>query len=158
MNKVLAEGHRACQGFREGQNPGDSYISASYSIYMLTVDLFYSKPRSVLGMNSIITGTGFMVSKDLIQEFGGWNTSTLTEDLEFTVQNALAGEHIAYAPRAIFYDEQVLTLSQSLVQRSRLSKGVRQVFEKMSVPAVKTIAKIDCGVADGYGPLHYALL
>lgn len=141
MNKVYDEGFRACQGFREGQNPSDSYIAASYSIYMLTVDLFYNHPRSVLGMNSIITGTGFMVSKDLINELGGWNTSTLTEDLEFTVQNSLAGEQIAYAPRAIFYDEQVLTLSQSFVQRSRWSKGVRQIFEKMGVPAVKSIAK-----------------
>lgn len=140
MNKVLDAGYDACQGFREGQNPGDSYISASYSIYMLLVDLFYNHPRSVLGMNAMITGTGFMISNNLIEKLGGWNTSTLTEDLEFTVQNSLAGQHIAYASKAVSYDEQVSSLSQSLVQRTRWSKGVKQVLHKMGIPAIKSMA------------------
>ena len=139
MNKVLDAGHPACQGFREGKNPGTSYISSSHSIYMLLVDLFYNHSRSVLGMNSIITGTGFMVSKELLDEYGGWNTSTLTEDIEFTVQNSLSGHHIAYAPEAVFYDEQVVTLSQSLTQRSRWAKGVKQVFQKKGWATIKAI-------------------
>ena len=141
MNRVLDAGCQACQGFREGQNPSATYISSAHSIYLLLVDLFYNHSRSVLGMNAIITGTGFMVSKSLLDERGGWNTSTLTEDIEFTVQNSLSGHHIAYAPKAIFYDEQVITLSQSLVQRSRWAKGVKQVFEKLGWSTIQSIYK-----------------
>lgn len=141
MNRVLDAGCQACQGFREGQNPSATYISSAHSIYLLLVDLFYNHSRSVLGMNAIITGTGFMVSKSLLDERGGWNTSTLTEDIEFTVQNSLSGHHIAYAPKAVFYDEQVITLSQSLVQRSRWAKGVKQVFEKLGWSTIQSIYK-----------------
>lgn len=139
MNRALDAGFEACQGFREGQNPSATCVSSAHSIYLLLVDLFYNHSRSVLGMNAIITGTGFMVSKALLDESGGWNTSTLTEDIEFTVQNSLSGNHIAYVPKAIFYDEQVITLSQSLVQRSRWAKGVKQVFEKMGRSTIKSI-------------------
>ena len=42
-------------------------------------------------------------------KLGGWHTATMSEDLEVTTQAVLAGEQVAYVPKAVTYDEQPLT-------------------------------------------------
>ena len=39
----------------------------------------------------MITGTGFMISSELLEKLGGWNSATISEDLELTAQCVLAG-------------------------------------------------------------------
>ena len=75
----------------------------------------------------MITGTGFMVSDRVLRKLGGWNSATISEDLELTAQCVLAGERVWWAPRAITYDEQPLTWGESLKQRRRWTSGTLQV-------------------------------
>lgn len=126
MNNVLCEGSRVAQGYRDSKNPGDTFISACYSIYYWGVNRFYNHARSALGMSAMVNGSGFMVAADVIKEAGGWHSVTMTEDIEFTAQCACRGEKIAWAEDAIIYDEQPLTFLQSWKQRKRWSTGVLQ--------------------------------
>ena len=45
-------------------------------------------------------------SSEIIRSQGGWIHHLLTEDIEFTVDNALKGETIGYCEAAVLYDEQ----------------------------------------------------
>ena len=51
----------------------------------------------------------------------------LTEDIEFSIVNAIEGEKIGYCGTAVLYDEQPETFRQSWTQRMRWSKGFYQV-------------------------------
>ncbi|WP_459129807.1 glycosyltransferase family 2 protein [Guggenheimella bovis] len=141
MNRVVDAGYGAGQGFRDSKNPTETYMSSAYSIFYLLVNLFYNQPRSALGMNSLISGTGFMATRRVLEKLGGWNTSTLTEDAEFTVQNSLLGETVAWVPEARFYDEQPSTLAQSWHQRIRWSTGSQQGMKKNGTKAIRAVFK-----------------
>ena len=46
---------------------------------------FYHLARYNIGLSPLLNGTGFMVKFDLIKQ-NGWDTKTLTEDIEFSLK------------------------------------------------------------------------
>ena len=81
----------------------------------------------MLGTNCAISGTGFLISSEIVRRYGGWKFHLLTEDIEFSIVNAIEGEKIGYCGTAVLYDEQPETFRQSWTQRMRWSKGFYQV-------------------------------
>jgi len=138
MNDVLCEGYEVAQGNRDSKNPHDNWISSSFSIYFWIQNFFYNRSRMFMKGSATISGTGFMVKKSVIDE-DGFDTSSLTEDLEFTIQCALNGRDIAYVEDAITFDEQTSNFWHSIHQRSRWTSGSYQCLKKCGVDLVKQL-------------------
>lgn len=136
MNNAWCAGARAAQGYRDSKNPHDTMISGNYSIYYWMVNRLYSHARAVTGLSAIVNGSGFMADLGLLRAMGGWNTLTLTEDIEFTTKCILAGERVHWVPDALTYDEQPLTFAQSWRQRCRWSTGLYQCLGHYFIPLV----------------------
>ncbi len=128
MNKKLCQGEDVVQGYRDIKNPTDSWISAGYAIFYWTMNRFYHLARYNLGLSPLINGTGFMVKFDVIKPTG-WDTKTLTEDIEFSLKRIIAGKKLGWATDAIVYDEQPVGFKQSWSQRSRWTVGHIQCIE-----------------------------
>lgn len=140
MNDTLCSGFRVAQGYRDSKNPSDTWISSCYSLFYWIQNYFFNQARMNMGWSSSINGTGFMVSKDVIKK-NGFNTVTLTEDVEFAAQCALNNERIAFVKDAITYDEQPLGFIQSWKQRTRWSIGTIQCLKMYSPKLMKTAFK-----------------
>ena len=128
MNKKLCQGEEVVQGYRDIKNPTDSWVSAGYAIFYWTMNRFYHLARYNLGLSPLINGTGFMVKFDIIKP-NGWDTKTLTEDIEFSLQNIAAGRKLGWAIDAKVYDEQPVDFKQSWSQRSRWTVGHLQCMK-----------------------------
>ena len=137
MNNAWCAGARAAQGYRDSKNPLDTVISGNYSIYYWMVNRFYSHARSTVGLSAIINGSGFMADLNLLASMGGWNTLTLTEDIEFTTKCILQDVRVEWVPDAITYDEQPLTFVQSWRQRCRWSTGLYQCLSHYCIPLLR---------------------
>ena len=128
MNKTYDRGrYDAITCYRNSKNFSSNWISAGYSIWFLRQSRFLNFPRSILGLNCTVGGTGFFVSDRLIRENGGWPFHLLTEDIEFSANCAVRGCPIGYCDRAMVFDEQPTAFHQSWDQRLRWSKGFYQV-------------------------------
>ena len=130
MNNARLAGVQAAQGYRDSKNPYDTAVSGCSSIYYWMMDRFHNGGKAGLGVSAMIGGTGFMVTQKLLDRLGGWRTETISEDLELTAQTVLAGERVAYVPKAVTYDEQPLTWEQSFTQRRRWTSGTLQVAQR----------------------------
>ena len=128
MNKKLCQGEVVVQGYRDIKNPADSWISAGYALFYWTMNRFYHLARYNLGLSPLINGTGFMVDFNLIKPTG-WDTITLTEDIEFSLKNIAQGRKLGWATDAIVYDEQPTEFKQSGSQRSRWTVGHLQCMK-----------------------------
>ncbi len=128
MNKKLCQGEDVVQGYRDIKNPTDSWISAGYALFYWTMNRFYHLARYNLGLSPLINGTGFMVKFDVIKPTG-WDTKTLTEDIEFSLKRIIAGKKLGWATDAIVYDEQPVGFKQSWSQRSRWTVGHMQCIQ-----------------------------
>ena len=122
MNKKLCQGEEVVQGYRDIKNPTDSWITAGYALFYWTMHRFYHLARYNVGLSPLLNGTGFMVKFDLIKDTG-WDTVTLTEDIEFSLKRIIKGRRLGWATDAIVYDEQPLTFKASWSQRSRWTVG-----------------------------------
>lgn len=137
MNDALCSGFRVAQCNRDTKNPSDSWISSCYSLFYLVQNFFFNEARMKMGWSSSINGTGFVISRDVIKE-RGFNTVTMTEDVELAAQCALNNERIAYVKEAITYDEQPLSFKESWKQRKRWSVGTIQCMNIYSPKLFKT--------------------
>lgn len=122
MNDTLCSGFKVAQGYRDSKNPSDTWISSCYSLFYWVQNYFFNQARMNMHWSSSINGTGFMIAREIIEK-QGFETITMTEDVEFAAQCALHGERIAFVKDAITYDEQPLTFSESWKQRKRWSAG-----------------------------------
>lgn len=137
MNKTLCKGYKIAQGYRDSKNPSDTWVSSCYSLHYLIQNIFVNKARMNMQEFCYINGTGFMISNDILEQTP-YNTQTLTEDIEYTIQNLISGNKIAFVENAITYDEQAVCFEESIKQRKRWSIGTMQCLEKYINYLLKT--------------------
>ena len=138
MNKKLCQGEEVVQGYRDIKNPTDNWITAGYAIFYWMMNRFYHLARYNLGLSPLINGTGFMVKFDVIKP-DGWNTKTLTEDIEFSLKNIIQGRKLGWAVDAKVYDEQPTGFMQSWKQRSRWTVGHIQCIKEYTKPLAEAV-------------------
>lgn len=148
MNIKLCQGETVVQGYRDIKNPTDSWVTAGYAIFYWTMNRFYHLARYNIGLSPLINGTGFMVRFDQVKP-EGWNTKTLTEDIEFSLKQIIRGRKLGWARNAIVYDEQPVGFKQSCSQRSRWTVGHIQCMGEytkklaLAVKENKTVMNFD---------------
>ena len=130
INRVYNDGHQIITSYRNSKNYADNWISAGYGLWYLHEACQLSEARMRLNSSCAVSGTGFFFSQEVLDKCHGWNFFLLTEDIEFSVFNIVNNERIAYAKKAIVYDEQPTDFKKSFIQRLRWSKGYLQVFQK----------------------------
>ena len=139
MNKVFDNGYKIITSYRNSKNYDTNWLTAGYSLWFLREAKYLNNSRMILNTGCAISGTGFMVSDEIIRKNNGWKHHLLTEDIEFTIDSALHGEKIGYCGNAVLYDEQPYLFKQSWNQRLRWAKGFYQVFAKYGIKLIKTI-------------------
>ena len=130
MNRALCAGYDVVTSYRNASNYGANWRAAGQGMYFLRDARVLNYARAKVGTNTFVAGTGFMFSRRLADEYGGWPFHTLTEDGEFTMHNAVRGVKCGYCHNAIFYDEQATDIKTSWNQKLRWCKGGLQIFRK----------------------------
>ena len=151
MNKCFSAGNRIAVGYRNSKNFGDNWISAGYGLWFLRESRQLNNVRTTLGTSSEVKGTGFMFSNEIMQRQGGWIHHLLIEDVQFTIENVLAGEKVAYCHDAVLYDEQPTKFKDSFWQRIRWCRGYLQVLRRYT-------GKLIGGFFRGRGFSHYDMI
>ncbi|MGE4485697.1 MAG: glycosyltransferase family 2 protein [Oscillospiraceae bacterium] len=130
INAVFDNGYRVVTSYRNSKNLGYNWISAGYGLWFLRESKYLNGARMICRTSCAISGTGFLVSSEIIKDDGGWKYNLLTEDIEFTVDKVIHNEVIGYCETAILYDEQPVDFKASWNQRMRWTKGFYQVMRR----------------------------
>ena len=141
MNDAVAAGAKVAKSRQCALNPYDNWVSGGYDLYFQSINLLHSRARDHFPLSAKLIGTGFMVTDALLQKMDGWNTVTLTEDIEFACMSAMIGERVFYVQDALTYDEEPLSFAVSMRQRRRWSAGVQSVANRYTG---KLLAKRPC--------------
>ncbi len=141
MNRALSAGANVAQGYRDMKNPSDTWVSGTHSVFYWIQNRFGHNARFMLGLNAVINGTGFMMRSSKLREWG-WDSQTITEDIELSCKCSALGEKIYWVKNSIVFDEQPLTFKESWHQRLRWSCGILHCLKlyggKLLSRAVKT--------------------
>lgn len=141
MNKTFCEGFPVVTSYRNSSNFGQNWISFGYALWFLHESQFLNKGRMQAGTSAMVSGTGYLISTDILKKNQGWKYFLLTEDIEFTADCILHDERIGYCESAVFYDEQPTRIRDSWNQRVRWVKGYYQVFFKYGKELFKKLRR-----------------
>lgn len=141
MNKVFSAGYQIVTSYRNSKNYGSNWISAGYALWFLRESQYLNGARMQCGTSGTISGTGFLLSSQIVRSNNGWKHFLLTEDIEFSTDRIIQGDVIGYAENAVVYDEQPESFRESWNQRLRWTKGFYQVFGKYGKRLVDGILK-----------------
>lgn len=139
MNKALCTGARAAKSRILAKNARDGWVCACYEIFFCNANRFLNRARGNIGLSARLIGTGFAVRRDLMEELGGWNTDTMTEDAEFYALLSRRGEPVAFVPDAVTYDEEPRSFRESMVQRRRWMSGIMEVAQLYALPLLRRV-------------------
>lgn len=158
MNNMLASGETIIQGNRLGGKPYTNCITKWYVLYWSVYSFFLSYPRQKLGLSAFLTGTGFVVDEKLLQD--GWHTKSITEDVEYCIQNNIKGGRVAFNIKAICYDEQPSDIRVMFNQLCRWCTGGYQILKLYLADIVvsekePTVRKIDNAMMLLLGPCSW---
>jgi len=126
MNDALNDGEIVVTGRRHSINARANVISGWYTVYWDMMNELSNRVRTNLGLSGKLTGTGFAFLRAALGP-EGWQTKTMVEDVEFTIQTNLRGGRIAYVPEADYADEQPVTVRYMWRQLRRWATGGWQV-------------------------------
>lgn len=156
-NDALVGGARIAQGYRDSKNPYDNWVSGCSSIFYWFMNRLFNHGRRVLGQSAQLNGTGFVVASSLLKETG-FETHTITEDLEYTAQCLIHGERVRWMDDAITYDEQPESLLDALTQRKRWFGGAWQCKKYYMKDLLKMRSFAGYDMALIFGSIYFMIL
>jgi len=151
MNTRLLDGEKIIQAYIDSKNPADNWVTATFSMMFWINDRYNLLSRFNVGLSSVLMGTGMCISKDSLSRIG-WDTVTLTEDLEYSIQALLKGTKTTFARETKIFDEKPVSFYASCRQRLRWGRGQLSVLFKYIPKMMKdgirelNIVKIDSGL------------
>ncbi|MCD6363604.1 MAG: glycosyltransferase family 2 protein [Synergistetes bacterium] len=122
VNERLLSGEKVVQCYLDTKNPLDSWVTKAYALGYWISNRVFQFARWRLGFSAVLGGTGFSLTRDLLERYALGLTS-LTEDLELTVKLNLKGVKVGWIHDAKVYDEKPLTFRESWYQRLRWMRG-----------------------------------
>ena len=81
MNKVFSNGYPIVTSYRNSKNYGSNWISAGYALWFLRESQYLNGARMQCGTSCAISGTGFLMAKEIVKANNGWKHHLLTEDI-----------------------------------------------------------------------------
>lgn len=158
MKEDIDRGYDIGIGYRNNKN-GDTLVSCASALTFSLINTMLNERNRKYSNTLTISGTGYFIRGNIIEEWGGFPFNTLTEDYELTLYSVLNNLTTTYNDEAIFYDEQPENFDISLIQRTRWVKGffearskyIRKIWQAISINDCNFSSKINAVI--GINPL-----
>jgi cellulose synthase/poly-beta-1,6-N-acetylglucosamine synthase-like glycosyltransferase len=132
MDAQLQAGQSIIQSHYRVKNAQESWTSGLRSVAFALFNHLRPLGRTTLGWSAGLKGTGMCFSASVVRQFG-WESFSLTEDVEYHVRLVMAGLRVVYAPTAIIWSAMPTSLKQSQTQQMRWERG-RLALVRRHVP------------------------
>lgn len=123
ITKTYDLGYDIGIGYRNCKNGNDSVISAASALIFSMINTLGNTNKNKKQKNVTISGTGFYIRGEYIEEWNGFPFHELTEDYELTLYATLNNMTTYYDKKAIFFDEQPIKYKETINQRMRWIRG-----------------------------------
>ena len=140
----------AVQGMTRPINKDENFITKLNACEEAAWFRPYIQGKETLGLFVPLTGSCGFVRREILQKLGGWDNTSITEDIELAARIVRNKGKIRYATDVISLQEYPSSVRQFISQRTRWFRGYMETFVKygtllknpnrMSIDAETTLA------------------
>jgi len=117
-----------------------------YNEYVL--DTYLQVGRDAVKGAVELRGNGELIKRQALEDIGGWNNYTITDDLDMSTRLHIKGWDVRYCPSAEVYEEGIIYLMPLFRQRRRWLEGTIRRYLEYSAEAIRSVkmslrAKLD---------------
>ena len=95
-----------------------------------TLDTHFQTGRDAVKGAAELRGNGELIKREAIEDIGGWNNYTITDDLDMSTRLHIKGWDVRFCPDACVYEEGIIYLFPLFRQRRRWMEGtIRRYLE-----------------------------
>lgn len=95
-----------------------------------TLDTHFQVGRDAVKGAVELRGNGELIKRSALEDIGGWNNYTITDDLDMSTQLHIKGWDVRFCPDTVVYEEGVIYLMPLYRQRRRWLEGsIRRYLE-----------------------------
>ena len=99
----------------------------------MAVDTHFQVGRDSVKGAVELRGNGELIKREALEDVGGWNIYTITDDLDLSTRLQIKGWDVRFCPEVCVYEEGVLSYIPLLKQRRRWIEGsIRRYLEHFS--------------------------
>lgn len=96
----------------------------------MTMDTHFQVSRDAVKGAVELRGNGELIKRTALEDIGGWNNYTITDDLDMSTRLHIKGWDVRFCPDTIVYEEGIMYLSPLYRQRRRWLEGtIRRYLE-----------------------------
>lgn len=95
-----------------------------------TLDVHFQVGRDAVKGAVELRGNGELIKRQALEDIGGWNNYTITDDLDMSTQLHIKGWDVRFCPDTVVYEEGIIYLMPLFRQRRRWLEGsIRRYLE-----------------------------
>lgn len=104
--------------------------------------------KDVYGGVMILAGNGQVTKRAALEEAGGWNELSATDDMDLTLKFLITGKLVRYCPEAMVWQEGITQMKPLLRQRMRWAEGMLKclfdyLFPLITAKGITFVQKFD---------------
>jgi len=111
MNDIKNKGFKVGNGYRNFTNATVNWVSSCSAVLFSFINNYSSYGKSRFFKKCVLTGTGYYIDFDIIDNEKGWIFNGMTEDVELTTYCYAHNISMFYYKHAVYYDEQPSQMS-----------------------------------------------
>lgn len=112
----------AVQAQKVISNP-EANLLARQQLHEYAMDTYLQMGRDSIRGSVELRGNGQLIKREALEDVGGWNEETITDDLDLSTCLHVNGWDIRFSPENQVYEEAVTTLDGFIKQRRRWAEG-----------------------------------
>lgn len=117
--------------FRCG-NKSRNFLTRCVNVEGLCFQDIVQAGRHMLLNIAFLTGTNYVIRKDVLLELGGWDEEALAEDSELSTRLYMARHRVDYVPYSQSWEQEPETLQVWMKQRTRWARGNNYAIMKLT--------------------------
>jgi len=97
----------------------------------MTLDTHFQIGRDAIKGAVELRGNGELIKRSALEDIGGWNNYTITDDLDMSTQLHIKGWDVRFCPEVVVYEEGIIYMMPLYRQRRRWLEGsIRRYLEQ----------------------------
>lgn len=119
----------ACQARKVVSNKDYNFLTRCQNNEM-SLDTYTQVNRDSIKGAVELRGNGELIKRKALEDIGGWNNETITDDLDMSTRLHLKGWDVRFIPEAVVYEEAIIYWGALFRQRRRWLEGsIRRYLE-----------------------------